>query len=279
MAKQDFDFAALKELKPIKYLKMHCKPMAVKKATSGLVFMDYKLAGKKQAIVFVPFRKFIDAKEAYKLAKKTKENKIAKTGLVDVVIDSKTNKINLTIREGGLAAEALTAKGADFFKNNFKLELQVGVNAETVATDEVVEEKEEPTKENAAAEKKRKASYQKIGENIDKLQAAVGNIPNAKVEANVAKFKAALSKMEGEVEANGEEGKTIADLKSKLVELEEAISGSEDSSSAASDGPAKAKKGKKLTPKNRKQINKNIIKIQKRLDAMMKSLESDLDKI
>ena len=47
MATEDFDFEAFKAQKFAAYKKKEIKPVLVRKAKAGIVFTDYKLAGKK----------------------------------------------------------------------------------------------------------------------------------------------------------------------------------------------------------------------------------------
>ena len=57
MAGQDFDFDAFRGQKFAEYKKKDIKPAIVRKAKGGIVFTDYKLAGKKIPCVFIPMKK------------------------------------------------------------------------------------------------------------------------------------------------------------------------------------------------------------------------------
>ncbi len=58
------------------------KPVLVRKAKAGIVFTDYKLAGKKTPCVFIPIKKAPQAVQLFKQIKKNKEHLLKKTALV-----------------------------------------------------------------------------------------------------------------------------------------------------------------------------------------------------
>jgi len=138
MAKQDFDFESFKQQKKNKYLKAHCKPKDVKKSKGGIVFLDYKMAGKKTHCVFIPFKKLNEAQKAFKQAKKNKEHKIKKTAFVSVNVakgaDGK-EEITLEVKKGGIDPILLKSKGGDLFEKGIKMKLNVIGAAEEAAED------------------------------------------------------------------------------------------------------------------------------------------------
>lgn len=123
-----FDFDAFSALKQIEYIKQHAKPAILKKAKAGIVFTDYKLAGKKQACVFIPFKKVTDAMQAFKDIKALKVHLLKKTALVGVE-HGKTLEgasiLRIEIKKGGLSSEVIMDKGADFFLNKLHVQLEI----------------------------------------------------------------------------------------------------------------------------------------------------------
>ena len=126
-----FDFGAFSALKQVEYIKQHAKPAIVKKAKAGIVFTDYKLAGKKQACVFIPFKKVTDAMQAFKDIKALKVHLLKKTALVGVE-HGKTlegaSSLRIEIKKGGLSSELIMEKGADFFLNKLQVVLEIEGN-------------------------------------------------------------------------------------------------------------------------------------------------------
>ncbi len=150
----DFDFEAFKAQKIAEYKKNEIKPATVKKASAGIVFVDYKMAGKKVPCVFIPFRKVAEAMFVFKAIKKDKEHLLKKTGLVTAAFtkaDEGGNIITLDIKKGGLTADILKSKGTDFFKSILKVQLEV-IGASQSAAPEETEAQEETTEETSSAE-------------------------------------------------------------------------------------------------------------------------------
>ena len=58
MANNEFDFEAFKAQKFAEYKKKEIKPALVRKAKAGIVFVDYKLAGKRQPVFLFQSKKF-----------------------------------------------------------------------------------------------------------------------------------------------------------------------------------------------------------------------------
>ena len=115
MADKDFDFNELKELKLAQYKKTHLKPALFKKSKAAIIFVDYKLAGKKIPCVIIPFKKGAIAAKTFKDVKKNKEHFLKKTGLASVeftTTDDGKTLVTVEIKKGGLGAETLTAKAS-----------------------------------------------------------------------------------------------------------------------------------------------------------------------
>ena len=81
MADKEFDFNELKELKIAQYKKTHIKPAIFKKCKGAIIFVDYKMAGKKTPCVIVPFKKENIAAKTFKSVKKNKEHILKKRPL------------------------------------------------------------------------------------------------------------------------------------------------------------------------------------------------------
>ena len=128
MAQSTFDFNEFKDKKLNAYLKEYCKPVMVRKAQAGIVFVDYKMAGKKIPCVFIPIKKKPEAMNIFKQIKKDKEHLLKKTGLVAVQVSKGADgkeAISLNIRKGGLGVETLQAKGSKLFESAIKMKLTV----------------------------------------------------------------------------------------------------------------------------------------------------------
>lgn len=182
MANADFDFEAFKAQKFAEYKKKDIKPALVRKAKAGVIFTDYKLAGKKIPCVFIPMKKVPEALNLFKQVKASKEHILKKTALVAVTIgkaDDGSEKITLEIKKGGLSRDFIIAKGTDLFETTIKMKLDV-----LGGTDAPAEETaEEPAAENQApaGEKKPLTEEQKakIKENVAKISARLEKIAAA----------------------------------------------------------------------------------------------------
>lgn len=118
MADQDFDFEALKALKINQYKKEHLKPAIFKKSKGAIIFVDYKMAGKKTPCVIVPFKKGPIAAKTFKTVKKNKEHILKKTAFAALdfsATDEGKTLVTITLKKGGLSADMLTAKAAKLF--------------------------------------------------------------------------------------------------------------------------------------------------------------------
>ncbi len=152
MPEQNFDFNELKELKLAQYKKQHLKPAVFKKCKGAIIFVDYKLAGKKTPCVIVPFKKGPIAAKTFKDVKKNKEHLLKKTGLASLVFGvDETGKPQVTIdlKKGGLSAPVLEAKAAKLF-GEIKMAFKVVGNAEEV-TEEQAEQNDNSAEETAEA--------------------------------------------------------------------------------------------------------------------------------
>ncbi len=121
MDEKDFNFGEFRELKFTKYEKEYCKAAVVRKSKAALIFLDYKLAGKKTPCVVIPFKKFPEAFSAFKLAKATKEStSTKKIGLAKVTVGKGTDgkeEITVDLVKGGISPEMLISKGEDYESN------------------------------------------------------------------------------------------------------------------------------------------------------------------
>jgi len=146
---KDFDFKSFKETKKNKYLKEYCKPKDVKKSKGGIVFLDYKMAGKKTHCVFIPFKKLNEAQKAFKKIKKEKEHKIKKTAFVSVNVAKGadgTQEVTLEVKKGGVDPTLLQSKGVTLFEKGIKMKLNV-IGAAQEAVEEVIDDVKETVKD------------------------------------------------------------------------------------------------------------------------------------
>lgn len=187
MANKDgFDFDALKALNLAKYLKEYCKPMQLKKAQSGILLVDYKLKGVKQACVFLPFKKMKEAEILFKQIKSTKEHELKKVALVHVQV-TKT-AIGFQVKKGGLTLEKIQLKATPFFNSNFKLEIEkaqeeaITKDDQTTAEEEskdAVTQTDSPKAEPTKKKKLTPARKEKIKKNVVEIRARLDKIKKA----------------------------------------------------------------------------------------------------
>lgn len=150
MAKEEFDFKALQELKIPKYLKEYCKPAIVKKAKAAICFVDLKMnnASKKTSFIVVPFKKMPEAIVLFKRVKAEKLHPLKKVVLVQFDYDGKANEVKVTPKKGGIANELLATRGQVFFETYFQWGFEVvgGLEnaADEVATSEDAKEAAQP---------------------------------------------------------------------------------------------------------------------------------------
>jgi len=277
MAKKDFDFEGFKAKKKNQYLKDHCKAKDVKKSKGGIVMLDYKLAGKKTSCVFIPFKKLNEAQQAFKKIKKDKEHKIKKTAFVGVTVKKGAdgqNEVTLEVKKGGISPDLLKSKGKDLFEKAVKMKLNIlGAKEEATETapqtetSATTEGKQDDAKK-VANKQKRQAAYDKMKPNLAKMEKAAGKVDNAKLEANLSKYKDALVKLISEAEADGEvdaeEQKAIDELKAGIKSVSDKMAGGDDGSK------------KKLTPERKAKIKENMTKISSRLDKIVNALSLDV---
>ena len=202
MATEDFDFEAFKAQKFAAYKKKEIKPVLVRKAKAGIVFTDYKLAGKKTACVFIPMKKGPQAVKLFKQIKATKEHLLKKTALVKVTVgkaEDGSDKISLQIMKGGLNRNSLLAKGEQLFGTILKMKLEVLGGAEEVVAEETQEENVVETAENSAVDPAKKAralnALNTIKSNLVKVKAAKGKVAPEKIKSNVDKLQAGFDKV------------------------------------------------------------------------------------
>lgn len=291
MAKEEFDFKALKESKFEAYKKTYCKPAALKKAKGGLVFIKFDLTGRKKGCVFLPFPKKDGAKSAYEKVKKDKSIHLLKhTALVEPTYgkaDDGSPQMTLNILKGGLTADLIKAEGDELFNKTFKIQLKVtGASDDSgdVKGNENSDDTKEPTKEEKKEEPKVDEPKDKTdqtsqilakkkarrGEAIKKMQDGVSKMDSVKETASVdkmlakvAQFEDALEKLINEAQSDGvidqDEEKTINTFKNNLDQLKKAIEERENAPKA-------------LTPERRKKMNENMDKMSARLEAMLSKL-------
>ncbi len=99
---------AYKSLKKAEYLKKHCKPALIRKASAGILLIDYKLANKKTPCVFIPIKKKQEAMSIFKQIKSSKEHLLKKTGLAIISVKKGADgkeEITFELKKGGLNAE------------------------------------------------------------------------------------------------------------------------------------------------------------------------------
>jgi len=292
MATEDFDFEAFKAQKFAAYKKKEIKPVLVRKAKAGIVFTDYKLAGKKTACVFIPMKKGPQAVKLFKQIKATKEHLLKKTALVKVTVgkaEDGSDKISLQIMKGGLNRNSLLAKGEQLFGTILKMKLEVLGGADEVVTEETQVEHVVETAENSAVDPAKKAralnALNTIKSNIVKVKAAKGKVAPEKIKSNVDKLQAGFDKVMNGISAFvdniGDDIKAlIEEVQQGLQALQgDSTSNDEDSSQGgnsldkaklknyAKDGKAIAGDFKKL----QKTIKKNL--------ADMQSEQSDVDMV
>lgn len=198
MATLDFDFEAFKAQKFTEYKKKEIKPVHVRKAKAGIVFTDYKLAGKKTACVFIPIKKAPEAVQLFKKIKNDKEHLLKKTALVKVAVgkdEDGSDKISLEIMKGGLNRNSILAKGGQLFETVLKMKLEVAGGAAVVAEEETQEENvqdatspeqttnEKPTTDNnsAVVAKDFKSQVNTIKPKLGEIKNLAGKIKNGKV--------------------------------------------------------------------------------------------------
>lgn len=206
MAGQDFDFEAFKAQKYTEYKKKDIKPPIVRKAKGGIIFTDYKLAGKKIPCVFIPMKKGPEAIKLFKQVKASKEHLLKKTALVAVTVgkaDDGSEKIILEIKKGGLSRDVIIAKGTDLFETTIKMKLDVLGGVDAIAEDDQEDGQEEDGATETPVDEAKKAKAMKalntIKANADKVKGAVGKIDPEKIKSNAEKLKGAFDKVMGEV--------------------------------------------------------------------------------
>ncbi|MFK7799738.1 MAG: hypothetical protein AB8E82_19950 [Aureispira sp.] len=140
-------------------------------------------------------------------------------------------------------------------------------NSSTVSDDETetTEGNQGTTTEDTATleanKAKRSTQMGQMKDGIDKMDQVKGKAPQDKLNANIAKYETALSKLIEDAKKDGvvddEEQAQIDELQTLLNELKEAVSQRSD---------------KKVTTEARAKINKNINKVSDRLDAIVQAL-------
>jgi hypothetical protein len=292
MATEDFDFEAFKAQKFAAYKKKEIKPVLVRKAKAGIVFTDYKLAGKKTACVFIPMKKGPQAVKLFKQIKATKEHLLKKTALVKVTVgkaEDGSDKISLQIMKGGLNRNSLLAKGEQLFGTILKMKLEVLGGAEEVVAEETQEENVVETAENSAVDPAKKAralnALNTIKSNIVKVKAAKGKVAPEKIKSNVDKLQAGFDKVMNGISAFVDNiGDDIKVLIEEVQQGLQALQG--DSTSNEEVSPQAEETLDKAKLKNYAKLGKAIAadfkKLQKTIKknlADMQSEQSDVDMV
>ena len=291
MATENFDFEAFKAQKFTEYKKKEIKPVLVRKAKAGIVFTDYKLAGKKTACVFIPIKKAPEAVQLFKQIKKDKEHLLKKTALVKVAVgkdEDGSDKISLEIMKGGLNRNSILAKGEKLFGTILKMKLEVlgGVEEEAEETQEdvVVE-----TAENSVVDPTKKAkaldALNAIKANIEKVKAAVGKAAPEKIRSNAGKLQAGFDQVMNGISAfvdnMGEDIKAlIEEVQQSLKALQDGSTSNNEDSSLGENTLDKAKL--KNYAKDGKSIAGDFKKLQKTIKnnlADMQSEQRDVDRV
>lgn len=216
MAEQNFDFNELKELKIAQYKKTHLKPALFKKCKGAIIFVDYKLAGKKTPCVIVPFKKGAIAAKTFKDVKKNKEHLLKKTGLaaLEFVTDTEgKTQVKIELKKGGLSAEILKTKAVKLF-GEIKMSFEVIGSAET-GTSEQQNEDVEPTANDAGV-----SSAQEVVNSIKGMIKSVSDAMKNQISPVVANIK---GKKVTEDDKN-----IIDDVLATIEDLKEAFESAED---------------------------------------------------
>lgn len=293
MAENDFDFGALKALKLAQYEKEYCKTAIVRKAGAAVIFVDYKLSGKKTPCVVLTFKKYAEAAKVFKDIKTSKEHFMKKTALAEITIGKAADgkeEITVDLKKGGISPAVLQLKGEDLFVNTIGMALKIigGAEAELEPNDVPESESEETTnatannnnssKENVSKEQNSNQDASKLAqkedraskialmkENVGKMEKAVGTTSKEKLEPNVLKYEAALAQLTKAAQADGvidkDEQASIDELKAALESLKKSMNENN-----------AAPQGKKLTEEQKGKIKENMTKINARLEAIVKNL-------
>jgi hypothetical protein len=292
MAENDFDFGALKALKLAQYEKEYCKSAIVRKAGAAIIFVDYKLSGKKTPCVVLTFKKYAEAAKVFKDIKTSKEHFMKKTALAEIIIGKGADgkeEITVDLKKGGISPAVLQLKGEDLFVNTIGMALKIigGAEAELEPNDVPESESEETTnatannnssKENISKEQNSNQDASKLAqkedraskialmkENVDKMEKAVGTTSKEKLEPNVLKYEAALAQLTKAAQVDGvidqKEQASIDELKAALENLKKSMNENN-----------AAPQSKKLTEEQKVKIKENMTKINARLEAIVKEL-------
>jgi hypothetical protein len=137
---------SLKDIKKADYIKAFKVKAQWKKAKAVVLFIDYKLDGKKTTLA-VPFRKVSDMKLEMKRIKKDKLHPMKKSvgGLFSLENEGEEGiKAKIEIVHGGAKPELLQIKAEDLFgRINAQLEVLIAANAELEPESELAAENEE----------------------------------------------------------------------------------------------------------------------------------------
>lgn len=204
-----------------------------------------------------------------------KKKLVATSGKIAVKeVDAETKECFMTL-EGKVEGDQKSSLGEILKTVNFaakngeilRLFDPTASGASDTATSTTGEENEVDNKEKEAKKEKRAAQLTKMQEGIAKMDGAKDKVSKDKLDANIAKYEAALTKLIEEAKKDGivddDEQANIDNLEAALNALKEAVA----QQSGQSDSAAK-----KMTPERRAKIKENMSKINARLEAITKKL-------
>jgi len=148
----------LKDMKKAEFIKAFKNKAVWKKAKAVIVFVAFKLDGKKTTVA-VPYKKETEMKADMKRVKKEKIHLFKKSGGGRISFDLGDEGLiaNIELTVGGLKPELLQSEGEELFeKINSILKVVVAEDAETDNETEHVEEEDDDidNDENLGTEKK-----------------------------------------------------------------------------------------------------------------------------
>lgn len=193
MAKEEFDFQALQELKFNEYKKQYCKAAVIKKAKGGLVLVKYDLKARKKGCVFIPFNKPEQAKAAFKNLKDNKIHLLKRTALVSVS-HGKTEtggpEVTLNIIKGGLIADDVMLEAEGLFTETIQMALKVTGVSEDSGENEAENEAETSSEASTDTQDTNESTLKELKEAFQEaktLYKQVGKVePNLKAKTMLA---------------------------------------------------------------------------------------------
>lgn len=149
---EELSVDSLQGMKKAEFIKAFKNKAAWKKAKSVIIFVDYKLDGKKTTVA-IPFKKEAEMKAEMKRIKKEKIHLLKKTGAGYINFESSADdglKAIIELKLGALKPELLQTKGTELFgRINALLEVVMAADAEIENEGDLENEEEELEEENA----------------------------------------------------------------------------------------------------------------------------------